>query len=200
MALPEMRFLLIPVSFLLAAGVIFPSAGPFETADTWLVAVQKQSQKQLQKRRSAAEDMMTIASLSDSKSASEILAAAAAPASPLPQPASSGGPVSMERPKAAGDWAIGDLLVESSTATSEGFVEYRLRGILRANPGAKGGAVAAAAKSSSSEIAVVSREIHFAVRPGDDLDALSRDSIVVRVPGGMSFEPSMLRWTFQSEQ
>jgi hypothetical protein len=56
--------------------------------------------------------------------------------------------------------------------------------------------VIAAARAVSPEVSVLAESLHFVTKPGDELDSLSSDAIRVRVKGGLTFEPSMLRWTF----
>jgi hypothetical protein len=94
-------------------------------------------------------------------------------------------------------WSLGELIVENSEVTDSGFVEYSLRGTLRGDIGRSVAAeVVAAARAVSPEVSIVSDSLHFTTRRGDELDSLSRDAIRVRVRGGLTFEPSMLRWTF----
>jgi hypothetical protein len=81
--------------------------------------------------------------------------------------------------------------------TRGGFVEYRVRGVLKANPVGGGGVVMAKARSVAPDVTVVAQDIHFSVRAGDDLDSLSKDAIIVRLPGGQSFDSSTLAWTIQ---
>jgi hypothetical protein len=97
-------------------------------------------------------------------------------------------------------WVLADLIVEDSKVTGEGYVEYTLRGTLRGDGSRLSGAeVVAAARPASPEVSIVSNAtLHFTARAADDLDSLSRDSIRVLIRGGLTFEPSMLRWTFAS--
>ena len=96
-------------------------------------------------------------------------------------------------------WTLAEVFVENSEVTESGYVEYTLRASLRGD-GARVTTteVIAAARAVSPEVSVVAEALHFTTKPGDDLDSLSRDAIRVRVKGGLTFEPGMLRWTFIS--
>lgn len=187
-----LRFVLIPLVFLLVQPVFHPGSAPADVGDPWILPSKpkaewkrlKVAQKPLQQESSMSAD------------ANEGLVQLAAVQTPRPFPAL----VAPDATPKAAAWQIGELYVESSSVTSSGAIEYRLRASLKANPGSTGGIVSASARALTSDVAIVSNAMHFAVRPGDDLDTLSRDAIVVRVPGGQSFEPSMLRWSIQSSE
>ncbi len=187
-----LRFVLIPLVFLLVQPVFHPGSAPADVGDPWILPSKprpewkrlKVAQKQMVEEISAVPEPVR-------EPVPTALASAATPAI---------GVEATPRPNAPPAWQIGELYVESSSVTSSGAIEYRLRASLKANPGSSGGIVSASAKALGSDIAVVSNAMHFAVRPGDDLDTLSRDAIVVRIPGGQSFEPSMLRWSIQSPE
>lgn len=96
-------------------------------------------------------------------------------------------------------WTLGDVFVESSEVTESGSVEYTLRASLRGDGARTGGTeVIAAVRAVSPEVSVLSESLHFVTKPGDELDSLSSDSVRIRVKGGLTFEPSMLRWTFMA--
>ena len=94
-------------------------------------------------------------------------------------------------------WTLAEVFVENSEVTESGYVEYTLRASIRGD-GASATAteVIAEARAVSPEVSVVAESLHFTTKPGDELDSLSRDAIRVRIKGGLTFEPSMLRWSF----
>jgi hypothetical protein len=188
-----LRLVLIPLVFLLVQPVFHPGSAPADVGDPWILPSKPRPEwKRLKVTHKQIVDGLGMVHEPAPEIGEAALASTAAPA------------VSVEtaapRPPAIPSWQIGELYVESSSVTSSGAIEYRLRASLKANPGSPGGVVSASAKSLSSDVAIVSNAMHFAVRPGDDLDTLSRDAIVVRIPGGQSFEPSMLRWSIQSPE
>ena len=94
-------------------------------------------------------------------------------------------------------WSLAEVYVENSEVTESGYVEYTLRASLRGDSArATASQVIAAARAVSPEVSVVAESLHFTTKPGDELDSLSSDAIRVRVKGGLTFEPSMLRWSF----
>lgn len=188
-----LRLVLIPLVFLLTQIAMDPRSAPDGTADAWIIPVREP--KPEWKRLKVAHQEAAQIRLPD---ASIVTGSATAPVDPVGQTIAAASP-QMSNP-AAPDWQIGELYIESSSVTPSGQIEYRVRASLRANPSAQGGAIALSARPTNPEVALVSRDLHFSVRAGDDLDTLSRDSIVVRVPGGQSFEPSMLRWSVQQQQ
>jgi hypothetical protein len=99
-------------------------------------------------------------------------------------------------------WSLGEVYVESSEVTESGSVEYTLRASIRGDGarGAAGTEVIAAVRAVSPEVSVLADSLHFVTKPGDELDALSSDSIRIRVKGGLTFEPSMLRWSFNAAE
>ncbi len=96
-------------------------------------------------------------------------------------------------------WALAEVFVENSEVTESGSVEYTIRASLRGDSArATASEVIAAARAVSPEVSVIAESLHFVTKPGDELDSLSTDAIRIRVKGGLTFEPSMLRWTFST--
>lgn len=187
-----LRFVLIPLVFLLVQPVFHPGSAPADVGDPWILPSKpKPEWKRLKIVQKPSHDEPAV-----SQDPNDGLVQLAAVHTPRPFPTL----VAADATPKAIAWQIGELYVESSSVTSTGAIEYRLRASLKANPGSTGGIVSASAKALTSDVAIVSNAMHFAVRAGDDLDTLSRDAIVVRVPGGQSFEPSMLRWSIQSPE
>lgn len=190
-----MRILYILAAALGCQAVIHPGSGGPATDpnELWVIPVAAQAMPGENPRTKREAYVNVVApDLSIHKPAASV-AEPAAPAEPAQVQAAVAKPA-----VAAADWTIGELYIENSEATANGFVEYRLRGTLHPlGSSRRSGEISASARSASAEVAVLSGQLHFQVKEGDDLDALSRDAIRIRLRGGLSFEPSMLRWTIQ---
>ena len=90
---------------------------------------------------------------------------------------------------------VDDLLVESTEVTENGSVEYALRGTLKTEAT---GEIVAVAHAASADVQILADRLYF-VRQSGDIGALSQNALRVRIPGGMSFDPSMLSWVVKTK-